>query len=416
MRRPRSATNGLVAKLLDHAAANPIKVLSVAALLFGGLLLLVYFARIEFLPDINLEAAPSLLYATALMGLLIVSFAAASMVMPGLLLAYWRDDAAESHFSDVLIAAALNALTWGVALSWLFGQLGGITALCITAALWCASMVLWVRWIASRQPRASGFYRHALNRLGARWLLPAAFSALLMVTPVAFIFAFGLRGDIVYASNAQAIGRLVLLVLAASTVFISLSQSGSRIRTAAFLAALLLFLVFAATGSFSAASVMVVGKLGLGEYTAVRAVVSGKTCRQINLALGQAVCRETADEDATVICPAVLRSRIGSQALLEFAAMSIERSGTNASLAWQSIPEQRDKPVHYRRVVLDKAQLLTWSSVPLALSPMPAGPTPAPVILASALTDSGSSSGIEEQPLELRTALAQVCKPPFGMP
>ena len=104
-----------------------------------------------------------------------------------------------------------------------------------------------------------------------------------------------------------------------------------------------------------------------------------------------------------MICPAVLRSRIGSQVLLEFAAMSIELSGTGATLAWQSIPEQRNKPVRFRRVVLDKAQLLTWSSVQLSLSPVPLGPMPAPGLLASNTT---------EQPLGLRTALAAICSAP----
>ncbi|MEG0940214.1 MAG: hypothetical protein RSE32_18860 [Comamonas sp.] len=64
------ASNGESAssKLRDYALENPAKTLSMCVLTFGGILMLIYFFRIEFLPDINLESATTLLYAVSVLG------------------------------------------------------------------------------------------------------------------------------------------------------------------------------------------------------------------------------------------------------------------------------------------------------------------------------------------------------------
>lgn len=57
---------GYLKRLLDYAVDSPAKTLSLTVLTYGGVLLWVYFARINFLPDVNLDAVTSVLYAVAL--------------------------------------------------------------------------------------------------------------------------------------------------------------------------------------------------------------------------------------------------------------------------------------------------------------------------------------------------------------
>lgn len=63
---------------LKYAAENPSKVLWSGWLGAGGVLLLVFFAHLDFLPDIDLGSSPALLAAVALIGVMVMTFLARS--------------------------------------------------------------------------------------------------------------------------------------------------------------------------------------------------------------------------------------------------------------------------------------------------------------------------------------------------
>jgi hypothetical protein len=84
------------------------------------------------------------------------------------------------------------------------------------------------------------------------------------------------------------------------------------------------YYALSATGSFSAIPAIVVRVLSLGDISAARLVVSGDACNQINGAVGQQVCASDSS-GASTICPVIIRSRIGSDVVLEFAELAAEK-------------------------------------------------------------------------------------------
>lgn len=73
---------GITEILLGYAIKNPIGTLSSCAMIFGGLLLLIYFINIQFLPDITLESAISILYSISFLGSLFIAMFAIFMAIP----------------------------------------------------------------------------------------------------------------------------------------------------------------------------------------------------------------------------------------------------------------------------------------------------------------------------------------------
>jgi hypothetical protein len=402
-----SAAHGYLKRLVDYAVDSPAKTLSLTVLTYGGVLLLVYFARISFLPDVNLEAVTSVLYAVALVGLLLAGYTATTLVMPGLLLGSNLDDGSLTKVQVGLVASVVAVVWIGLVLG-LFSDLG--------EWFWigCAVMALLALLAAAWR------YRHgwSVDKGSAKqWSWAAAMAVVcsaLMALPIVLVSVLGMHGDLAHSDDWKAAVILIFaaIVIAMTAWLVGTMESSKRWKFAMLLAPLMLFVVSMITGSFSAISVIAVNKLGLGEQHFVRAVVSGKTCKVVNQALGQNVCDPQAEDDApTAICPAVLRSRIGSQVLLEFSGIKLE--GTPTKLTWATpagIKVDSKQEPFFRRVVLPKEQLLTWSS--LSQQVEQAASAPVSNGLASWLP---KDSGGEAQPEALAKALAVVCqatKPP----
>lgn len=357
--------------LRKYALESPVATATAGVLLTGGLLLLVYFARIGYLPDVNLEAVASVLYAVALLGLVIAGYAALTLVMPGLLLGTSRDGNRAIADKHVWGAAAASAIIWASIIVVLFRSRSSSFWVVATGAV--AICALAATGFLARKGKLS--QEQPLKVLKPLWwvVVLTVYCAFLMLVPMTFISMLGLHGDLARADDWTAIFTLIATAsgIAFTAGLLGTLEARKRWRAAMLLAPLMLLLFSLLTGSFSAISVIVVARLGLGETPFVRAVVSSKTCHQVNQVLGQKVCLPAADDDAPVaICPAVLRSRIGSQVLLEFASLAIgtpKEDGKKARLVWTSPTawEGLDtKEVLFRRVVLDKEQLLTWTSLP----------------------------------------------------
>lgn len=405
---------GYLKRLLDYAVDSPAKTLSLTVLTYGGVLLWVYFARINFLPDVNLDAVTSVLYAVALVGLLLAGYTAATLAMPGLVLGVARDGHPAIEDKHVGMVASAGAMAWGVVVAGILYERNCYFwgAVVVAAILYVAVWQLLGRHQLKQAHKHESVDVEASKSTPWLWMLSAGVGcAALMLLPLALLAVLGLNGNLRRADDHSVLLSLFMtvVVIAAAAALLGATKAHKRWRVALLIAPIMLFFTSMLLDSFSAVSVVAVRKLGLGEQYFVRAVVSGKTCKVVNQALGQNVCDPQAEDDApTAICPAVLRSRIGSQVLLEFSGIKLE--GAPTKLIWATPSgikvDVKEEPF-FRRVVLPKEQLLTWSN--LSQQVEQAASAPVSNVLASWLP---KDSGGEAQPEALAKALVAVCQEP----
>jgi hypothetical protein len=111
------------------------------------------------------------------------------------------------------------------------------------------------------------------------------------------------------------------------------------------------------SGNLSGLSVAAARSLGQAEMP-VALVVTAEGCDQLNKAAGRnSVCRVAPGEKTAVVCPALLRSRIGSPFFVELSPF--ERDGH-----WP----QAKPPARLAAISLEKKEAPNWTR----LAPMPA--------------------------------------------
>lgn len=397
------ASNGESAssKLRDYALENPAKTLSMCVLTFGGILMLIYFFRIEFLPDINLESATTLLYAVSVLGLFIVLVLAAYLVMPALVAkTLWHDYQQQGKLTD---AWALG-LSGGAAFLSLIASMGLELAnqasmkaslpICIIVAALAAFVVAQIMArdkcsIANQTQQTEGSEstkKEEKNQSKPKWspfnaAFMVALTALaqwtLLLTVVLITIGLGRDGSLREEDAAaySIIAAQLLISASVPLLFQKKMEWGRAIRLMAVVGLALLLGLLLITQSVSKPSAIVVRHLGAGEIEATRLVLSGKGCKQLNLALGEMHCKEVKDDEPTVLCPVALRSRIGAQILVEVAPMKLhtvtsskkEDSGDKnlekRQLVWRDYKNSHQSTVPRKRVILDKSTLLAWSTL-----------------------------------------------------
>lgn len=384
----------IAARCRQYILDNPLKSASATILSWGGLLLLIFFLNIGFMPDVNLESISSLLYAIALLGGFIAVYSALMMVLPGLAMAELRFTLRLGH---LLVVAAGVVISWFVYFACLFGLYSefvgwvvfGTTLLLTPLVCFLLDVFKPIRShhadsdtstqkgetpiIKSVTPTSNKYKRYQ-SLLSSEWKTYSwasfmlALINIIMAIPLAFIGIIGLTNSTTSFSRNQTILILVALValLAFSAALIGgISKSNQRFKVASFFAVAILFLVMFAFGGPAAFSVIAVKSLGQGEINAARIAITGKTCKEVNQTLGKRVCINVPDDEITAICPVRIRSRIGSQALLEFAPMIVEYSDDRKSASWilsADTPPSKHKKTQnlMRRVVLEKSKMLGW--------------------------------------------------------
>ena len=115
--------NELVTKYWQYILDNPVKSATTAILFWGGLLLLMFFLHIGFMPDVNLESVSSLLYAVALFGGFIAAYSALLLVLPGLAMAELRSTVKFLRFRHLLATEIGATLSWAAFLLCSFGYI-----------------------------------------------------------------------------------------------------------------------------------------------------------------------------------------------------------------------------------------------------------------------------------------------------
>lgn len=323
----------------------PIAAMSQLALLLGGLVLLTFFVRLGFMPEISLESALTLFYAAAMLGLGVMALMVSALVLPAVCLRYalpWPSEGPAK--GKLLISSLLAALAWlGYYSVWmkcpdLHGELG--TAIAFLAGL---SVVFWaVLFIQERWARSKPWLFYAMA--GAQQFA-------VLVLPLLIVSGLMAGGDLGHAPVWLGLGylALLLLVLACIVTVQALLMDKNRRLVMALGGAYLVWAVLI-TGSAGSAFDGLMASLQWGNVQPVRVVLTRTGCEQLNLAVGRTVCQlPAAAEGAVAVCSLNIRSRVGAQVLLapEIAAASEE---VTKQPEWQ--------------VVLDRKELLAWSRLP----------------------------------------------------
>lgn len=327
------------------------------------------------MPEVNLESVSSVLYAVAVLGLVISAYTMLALVAPGMALAgvkEWFGVYATPHLVCISISAALIWVLqllqqFDISTFSLWGNLlisFGIGLVFPAIALFYSAKIRSTGGHGA--PASSHAWSPQVNFFTAYWTSVAvtAFIFGVLMLSLMFIVIIGMGGDIRTASNELAVLQLVLLVLliAGSALTIGLSQSSDRVKIAFFVAPTLLFVILAVTGSFSSIPAMAMKALGQGEINTARIAVTGSACREINQALGQRVCAQADEDDVVAICPVMIKSRIGSQVVLEFAPVGVD-AAPSQNIHWTTTKNKTDENRGQsisRRVILDKAKMLSW--------------------------------------------------------
>jgi len=381
--------DGWVIKFIKE---NPIKAFSSTTITAGFLFLLIFFGRIEYMPDMVLSDSISVLYAVASLGLLISVYTMFVMVMPGFALSAVKNKVWKVSDLHVCCVSLAASLIWVVWLSWFFETpwIDDENIICVVLSTGLIVVFLsWfgVFWSCRKGQGQPGWVKGkvcCLRNPGWFFLGSCAVTFVIsvsMILPLFFIGLFGAQGDVRSAVGGDLVLMLALPILAVAGVaaLIACVKSEDVVVVAAIVAPLLLVMVLSVTRSFSAIPEMAVRVLGLGEISAARLVVSRETCDEINRGVGQTVCFSVPDERVSVICPVIIKSRIGSQVVLDFAALSVERQHAaneksdhkgereSARLVWLTtsgaVDGKSGKRIA-RRVFLEKSKILVWRPLP----------------------------------------------------
>lgn len=346
--RPLPAPS-LIRRYLGWLRELPLVQLSQLSLLIGGLMLLAFFARVGFMPDLSMASVLSLLYAVAVLGLIMVLALLLTLVLPSLLMRHglpWPKGGRPSG-RLLLISTVLASLGWiGYFAVWVLGP-----------THWHGWLARGVTWLAIAAMVVWGILSVFFEEEAARrsWLLVSMACALHFATlslPLVVIAPLASGGQLAHAPLGTGGTILVGLLLAlAVTTTLRVRLWDRSVPAALTVGMAELILVVSATGSAGYLLGGVMARLQLGNVQPVRAVLTRTGCDQLNLAAGRTVCDVPAAADAlAAVCPLNIRSRIGAQVLLASVAPPASAASSASSPAgWQ--------------VALDRKELLAWSMV-----------------------------------------------------
>jgi len=386
--------HGFGSWLLCFIKENPFKFFSAVVWSAGFVLLLVFFGRIRYMPDMTLSDIASVLYAMASLGLFISFYVMFLLAIPGAALSLLKNNLWNVNKAHLFILPFTSSLVLVLALGYYLNLWFSRNLLCLLALVGAVILILpmfgafsscnwpdfeFVGSVKDKSLRRGNFKRYYIFSL-----LEVMALIVIMAFPLFFVILMGTNGDIRTAPDYMVLIVLFLILLAVSVVatLISSVKPGGALYLSCLVVPLLFFYVMSATGSFSVIPFMVVRVLNLGEISAARIVVDKKTCDEMNGALGQKVCSPTAGADVASICPVIIRSRIGSQVVLDFAALAVERksletddhvgleSKHESALVWVTTRGAIDgKSGHgvARRVILEKGKILAWQPLPAIL-------------------------------------------------
>lgn len=341
---------------------HPVKSATTIAFVLGGTMLMMFFGHLQELPDLDLSSSAATLWALAVMGGLVSIFLLALPLLPGFELRFdhsslaWKRDRGHHLAVSIPPFTALVALVLGIGLHtsvepWVFWPLlvGGMA--------WTA--------IAARRPHILRSATEAGKPAPSTWrityqMLTGMFTWTLTLF-LGFTFLIAL-----YLPTETDGWPLILVILGQLAFLYVAALAGTTLdwrkeRAAiAGLAAATFILPALLSGNVTGIAVGTVRALGLGERPA-RLVVTANGCDVLNKAVGHRVCEVSAGQTTTVVCPVILRSRIGSPYFVELSPL-------NAQGTW---PERKQHPL----IPIAKVDVLSWPRIDLSNQKQPSART-----------------------------------------
>ncbi|NYE60078.1 cyanate permease [Duganella sp. 1224] len=108
---PAADKPSITHRLLDATLKNPFITMWNLALIIGGLIALVYFAQLGYLPDLDLKTASSFLLAVALVGVFLSAILMVIFNVPSLMIRSERKDDDQTTFRLFVLRAVLCGVT-----------------------------------------------------------------------------------------------------------------------------------------------------------------------------------------------------------------------------------------------------------------------------------------------------------------
>jgi len=327
---------------IEQSQKNPIAVLTAMALTCGGLILMGFFLRIGFMPDVDLTGSTALLLAAALVGLGSICATIFVLVVPGITSRYMMDTVhlkfGKTAFAFAAVPGVLcTLLVVGQAIFPTESPIGQqampfvIIALAVLASLLGARFASDVRDDEDELPRASYLYKV--------WAFGA--SALMWTLGILTALGFALK----FAADSDHGTWLVVLLVCSWLIFIiGVNAMTARLpieqawRFGPVMSLLSLIILVLLTGSFTTFSATTVQFLGFGEIKDVDLILTSQGCQALRLSAASDLrCAGGTEGGDGILRNVTLRSRIGSQIVVEKSGAKSSQGGARVVMKKEDV-------------------------------------------------------------------------------
>lgn len=333
---------------LSYFHTYPIQSVFAITSSIGGLLLLLFFVQLHAMPDLDLAGTSAVLLAVALVGWVLAFFLTVCAFGGGWVLRDYGPEAAalRSGRGGWLLLmptiACVGVSSWQTWCSDVSDA--SVLNLTIVGSISLGAVVYawWLPGGEKRDGKTMFIYGVAYVYLSLIWF---------MIGGMALLSFMALAGPSEKLSDELRLLAWVLWCLGCNFVMSRPQYAKLSALFGACTVSMVVLLLFSNNGM--ALPKAVVRSLGLGELP-VALVVTEAGCQYLNQASGQVVCQVTPNEKSALVCPALLRSRIGSPYFIGL-------SPYTAQGAW---PANADVlPARTATVALPKSEVLSWSRI-----------------------------------------------------
>jgi hypothetical protein len=330
---------------MTYLQANPLQSAFAVTCTIGGMLLLIFFAQLHAMPELDLAGATSLLLAVAAVGLVFTFLPALCAIGAGLSIQTYGPEAAplrEGRSAWLLPVQVIGSLV-GSGIVWYIDP-SEVLVNWLIFLLMVVGAAVYAWWLPGSlvrdlKTRVAYFFAYV-------WLS----MVYLMTAGLAFVSFWTLssQGANTEYRELRLLGWMIYCIFLNQLVAQLKYFKLGIVFTAICLSALVLFSI---SNSGMAVPKAVVRSLGLGEMP-VALVVTEAGCQQLNQASGIKVCEVRPNEKSALVCPVLLRSRIGSPYFIGFSPLS-PQSGWPANAL----------PTRLEAVAIPKSEVLGWSRI-----------------------------------------------------
>jgi hypothetical protein len=325
---------------------HPIRILSLSVLTVGGILLLMFFAHLGELPDLDLATSTSILAAVALIGLLVSALfgGSAGNLNTTRDLEWLRTPVS---LRVVAIPGATLVLLFllqvVVGSEWLPAANAGAlcSGLCLIAGY--ARVEHLAATDGMKEEYKSGKKLHFAALTFAVHSFLWTLSLIIGLVCLTVMFPHG-------TTDSEVLLSIVAWGCFSIGLSIALAQSKPDKQLKNILAVTLagLLILVTLTKNYTGLAVASVRALGLGDVP-VKLVLTERGCQIINAAASRVVCQFNEREKVGVVCPAVLRSKIGTPFIVGLSPFT-ESGGWPDLDASSSIPISRSEVLSWPRI------------------------------------------------------------------